>query len=401
MAKVLFATQFYEPEPVMKGEQFASDLAAAGHDVTVVTGLPNYPHGSFYDGFGLRSVGATKQNALNVVRLPLYPYHGASFVGRTANYLTFAVSLAVWGLVNARRYDVIYVYHPPITVGLAVSLFSWLYRIPFVLDVQDLWPDSVVHSNIGGVGSVARILDRLCRIVYSRASKLVAQSNNMKGILECRGVYPEKIEAIFNWSLVELKEVAPTLESNRLQLHYTGNIGPYQNLDAIIDAVVIARKQGVDVCLELIGHGSEKDRLLAKLDASAARYVTFRQLMPRDELVDYLQQNSDGCVFGLADLPFFEATLPSKLPFYLSLGKPILAMISGEANDIVRECHGGFASAANDVQTFAKNIQRLAEMTPAERLQLAANGHSYYHANLSRAAAMRTTVRLLQETLDE
>ena len=123
--KILYLTQWFEPEPnIVKGPAFIRALMAAGHDVETVTGFPNYPTGRIYPGYRLRPIHREFIDGVPVVRLPLYPSHSLSSLGRAANFLSFFVSALVYGLLKVGRSDIIYVYHPPITVGLAAALFG-------------------------------------------------------------------------------------------------------------------------------------------------------------------------------------------------------------------------------------------------------------------------------------
>jgi len=141
--RIAYVTQWFEPEPnIVKGVAFVRALEQAGHQVTVVTGFPNYPTGRIYAGYRLRPIQHETVGGVRVVRLALYPSHDRSSVRRSLNFLSFFVSALLYLRFRRARFDLAYVYHPPITVGLAAALAG----IPFVLDVQDLWPDTIAAT---------------------------------------------------------------------------------------------------------------------------------------------------------------------------------------------------------------------------------------------------------------
>jgi colanic acid biosynthesis glycosyl transferase WcaI len=145
--RILYATQWFEPEPVLKGIGFARLMCERGHDVRVVTGFPNYPGGRVYPGYRLRLCRREVINDIPVDRVLLYPSHNRSAIARAFNYLSFAASMTVYGLF-ARRPDLIYAYHPPLTVGLAAAMVATIRRIPLVCDIQDLWPDTLAATGM-------------------------------------------------------------------------------------------------------------------------------------------------------------------------------------------------------------------------------------------------------------
>ena len=198
--RILFLTQWFEPEPVIKGIEFVKALSAAGYEVEVATGFPNYPSGRLAHGYRLKHHQLEVIDGIRVHRLFLYPNHGVSSLGRAANYLSFFLSALVFCLIRARRFDAIYVYHPPITVGLAAALSGLFTRQPFLLEVQDLWPDSVGASGMAGTGNLAKILGPVCDFVYRRAAMVIGQSRGMTERLIERGVPRSKTATVFNWA---------------------------------------------------------------------------------------------------------------------------------------------------------------------------------------------------------
>ena len=145
--RVLLMTQWFDPEPTFKGIVFARELVRQGFEVEVITGFPNYPGGKIYPGYKIRLVQKEQIEGVNVTRVPLYPSHDKSKIGRILNYVSFACSLMIYGLFS-KKADVIYAYHPPLTVGIAASIVGFFRRVPVVNDIQDMWPDTLSSTGM-------------------------------------------------------------------------------------------------------------------------------------------------------------------------------------------------------------------------------------------------------------
>ena len=235
--RILYATQWFEPEPILKGVYFAKSIQRHGHDIRVVTGFPNYPSGTIYTGYRLRWLCRHIMDDVPIDRVPLYPSHSRSALGRSVNYVSFAVSLAIYGLFTRRRPDVLYAYHPPLTVGLAAAVISTVRRIPLVYDIQDMWPDTLAASGMVSNRGVLGVVAILCRWVYRRADRIIVQSPGFKRVLIERGVPAAKIEVIYNWANeIDARshggtDLSAFALSERFNIVYAGTIGPAQALD--------------------------------------------------------------------------------------------------------------------------------------------------------------------------
>jgi glycosyltransferase involved in cell wall biosynthesis len=198
--RILLITQFFQPEPQIKGLPFARELQRRGHDVEVLTGFPNYPGGRLYPGYRVRALQREVMDGVPVARVPLYPSHDLSRLGRVANYASFALSSALLGAALTRRPDVAYVYHPPATMGLAALAQRALRGVPVVYDVQDLWPDTLRATGMVSGSAVLGAVGAWCRLVYRAAARVVVLSPGFRERLVARGVPADKIDVIYNWA---------------------------------------------------------------------------------------------------------------------------------------------------------------------------------------------------------
>ncbi len=268
--RILYMSQWFEPEPNnSKTEAFLNGLLADGNSLTVLTGFPNYPGGKLYSGYRIRPFQRETLMGFEIHRVPLYPSHGRSSVGRIINYLSFFLSALIYGLINARKFDLVYVYHPPITVGLAAALSGWIRKLPFVIEIQDLWPDSVAASDMAGTSRLSRILHGICNFVYARAERVVVQCPGMKQKLLERGVPDDKVVVVYNWTDEQAFDVPASLDvpfldtPGAFNIVYAGNFGRAQNCETLIRAVVLASDRVAGLQSLLIGDGVEEDNLRA------------------------------------------------------------------------------------------------------------------------------------------
>lgn len=407
--RILYLTQWFEPEPAFKGIAFARALADRGHEVEVATAFPNYPGGKLYPGYRLKLHQRDIIDGIVIHRNFVLPSHDKSSIGRAANYLSFWLSALVFGLLRGGRYDVIYVYHPPITPALAAAWFCRLWRRPFVLEIQDLWPDSVVSSGMAGGQDhwLVRLLGRLCCDVYRRATMIVAQSDGIKTRLIARGVPMDKIERIYNHSTFVLAEPADSAPeevraafADRLNLVYGGNLGQAQALGTVIEAIAIARQRHPTLHLHLFGGGVESNCLIAQAKRlGIAQHVSFHGPVQRT-VMDRIFDLADILVLHLKDDPLYEITIPSKTQHYLSCAKPIIAGLSGEAAGILLSSGAARLTAPGDAQAMADAMADLAAMSSAELAALGGKGRRYYEANLAFGRAVDSTLAVIEKAVD-
>ena len=398
--RIVYLTQWFEPEShVIKGLKFARALQAAGHTVTVVTGFPNYPAGRLYPGYRLKLIQRERIDGVDVVRLPLYPSHDASSFRRSLNYLSFFLSAFLYLLIRRSRFDLAYVYHPPITVGLAAALAGMVRRLPLVLDVQDLWPDSLAATGMAGGRRLAWWVGRLCALVYWRSSAIVAQSEGIRAALIARGVPAEKLITIRNWADSEPSHAGqfPPLVPQRFVVVYGGNLGRAQGLETVIRAAASLRDHRPDVLIRLYGDGVEASALRAQAAALDLRNLEIHPRIGKDE-INAVFARADALLVHLADHPLFDITLPSKVQAYLAMGRPIAAGLSGEAAQLLVDSEAALVVRPGDSATLADAIAALAD-TPAEDLRrMGLNGRAYYQRNLAFQQAMHRTLHLLEGT---
>ncbi len=400
--RILLLSQFYDPEPGIKTARLAHDLAARGHQVTVITGFPNYPQGRIYPGYRQQIWQEEWQAGIRIIRLPLYPDHSRSTVRRTLNYLSFAASATLLGPILCDPVDVIWFYQPPLTVGIPAWWISLLRRAPFVQEIQDMWPETVVSTGMLKEGRVTRMLQRLAQFVYRAASAITVISPGFKRNLIAKGVPSDKIHVIPNWADEEIFRPVPRDEdlaaehgfSGYFNVVYGGNMGAAQALDNLLAA---ARLLGdlAQIRFVLIGGGVDAEALRRRASEQNLNNVYFIGPQPAERMAAF---------FALADVllthlkrdPLFEITIPSKTLAYLACGKPILAAVSGDAAAVVRDAGAGMVCPPEDPAALARSIRALYALPPAERERMGQAGRHAFLAHYTRQVLIEQYETLFQ-----
>jgi glycosyltransferase involved in cell wall biosynthesis len=386
--RVLILTQWFDPEPTFKGLVFAEELVRLGLDVEVVTGFPNYPGGKIYSGYKVRLIKRELINGINITRLPLYPSHGQSGVGRALNFLSFALSSLVYGLFFAKRPSVIYAYHPPLTVGIAASLIRLFRRVPVVYDIQDMWPDTLRATGMIANPKILRGVARVCDWVYRHVDQLVVLSPGFKRLLIERGVPESKIEVIYNWcaegqiSLNDSQLPAGFPDGSKFRILFAGNMGKAQALDSVLDAAKILQEQNKAVVFVFLGGGVEVQRLERRAADQGLHSTVFLPAVPMAEVGSYLS-NADALLVHLKKDPLFTVTIPSKTQAYMAAGKPLLMAVDGDAADLVRESRCGYVAESENPNSLVAAVDALMSSSPNVLSTMSSNGREFYRENLS------------------
>jgi glycosyltransferase involved in cell wall biosynthesis len=386
--RVLLLTQWFDPEPTFKGMVFARELVRQGFEVEVLTGFPNYPGGKLYPGYRMRWLQRETIDGVHITRVPLYPSHDQSALRRVLNYVSFAAFALLHGLFSVRRCDVIYAYHPPLTVGLAASFIRLFRRIPVVYDIQDMWPDTLRATGMIGNPTALDVVEKVCRWVYRRVDHIVVLSPGFKRLLGQRGVPEEKIDIICNWA-DEASLAAPVgaLPTNfpgpdRFRVVFAGNMGKAQALGAVLHGAALLQQRGSKVSFVFVGGGVDVDTLKAQAAKLALDNVVFIPPVPMSE-VGTLLNEADALLVHLRRDPLFQITIPSKTQAYMAVGKPLLMAVDGDAADLVRQSGGGIVATSEDAESIANAAQSLAMLAPEELTAMGHRAQEYYREQLA------------------
>ncbi|MGZ0718266.1 glycosyltransferase family 4 protein [Pseudomonas palleroniana] len=386
--RVLLLTQWFDPEPTFKGLVFARELVKQGFDVEVVTGFPNYPGGKIYSGFKMRLIQKEVIDGVKITRLPLYPSHGQSGLGRVANYISFAATSLFYGLFGAKRPDVIYAYHPPLTVGIAAVFIRFFRRAPVVYDIQDMWPDTLRATGMFSNEKALSVVSKVCDWVYRHVDQVVVLSPGFKRLLIERDVPEKKIEVIYNWcaedqitaSAHQVPDGFP--DESRFRVLFAGNMGKAQALDSVLDAAKILQSRDKAVVFVFLGGGVEVKHLEQRVHDEALNNVIFLPAVSMTQVGNYLSC-ADALLVHLKKDPLFTITIPSKTQAYMAVGKPLLMGVDGDAADLVTQSGCGYIAQSQDPDSLVGAVEKLMAATPDERTTMSDKGRDFYRAHLS------------------
>jgi colanic acid biosynthesis glycosyl transferase WcaI len=393
-ARLQILTQWFDPEPAFKGISFARELAKRGFDVEVVTGFPNYPTGIVYSGYRLKLCQREVVDGISIVRLPLFPSHDSSVLRRILNYISFALSVGVYGLIEMRKADVMYVYHPPLTVGLSAALIRAVRRIPIVYDVQDLWPDTLSATGMLRNRTALNVVGFFCKMVYRSVDRIAVLSEGFKAALLARGVPESKVVVVRNWAdeavlrrspptkRLDIGDKVASADALPFTVVYAGNLGKAQALDAVLDAALMLRGSERPIRFLFVGDGIDRPRLKAIVRDKGIDNVRFEDPVPLSEIGAILSR-ADALLVHLSADPLFDITIPSKTQAYLCIGRPVVMAVGGEAADLVERAGAGVVAQPGDAESISNAVLSLARLSVGERISMGERGRRFYESELS------------------
>lgn len=393
--RVLILSQYFYPEPELKGLPLANALVNAGHDVLVLTGFPNYPTGKLYPGYRLRPFQVDLVDGIQVIRVGSYLSHNRNGIQRALSHISFAVACLLALPRIKTRPEAIYIYNLVTLVPVAV-LARWFWQSRIILDVQDLWPESVAASGMLGGKAIPTLLTWLCDTAYRAVDLAIVQSPGFLRRLAARGVSMRRLQLVYNWAPGELTSTGRSLRKSDATFHivYAGTIGTVQALHVVLDAAAICQRIMPNVRFTLIGSGSDFDRLQGR--ASSLENVEFHGWMSQEELEPHLRSASALLLHLAADQLFFD-TIPSKLQQYLLVGRPILCGVAGDAAEVMHKSGGGITFIPEDSHDLVRAVQELQGLTEEQRDTMGRSGAKFYRDYLSREKGLSNMVRLLTE----
>lgn len=402
--RVLLITQWFDPEPTFKGLLFAQELKKLGYDVRVMTGYPNYPGGVLYDGYKIRLFQRETIDGVEVLRVPLYPSHNDSGLARALNYLSFALSASV-AVLLMQRPDVAYVYHPPATVGIPAMVLKMARGVPFIYDVQDLWPDTLAATGMLRSPRLLDLIGALMIRVYRGASHLVVLSEGFKEKIVGRSIPASRVHVVPNWAdekQIDFSEPSTALQPKDDQtftVTFAGNMGKAQALVTVLEAAEIL-KQEKNLRFLLVGGGLDVEKLKSVAAAKQLSNVDFLPRMPIYEIGPVLMR-SQALLVHLRDDALFEITIPSKTQAYLMVGKPVLMGVRGDAAKIVEEAGAGICFDPESPTQLAEAVRALTKLPEHERQEMGASGQRYYWEHLSLRVGAQKFARILETAAEE
>lgn len=402
--KVLIVTQYFWPED-FRINDLALGLKQRGWEVTVLTGKPNYPRGSFFEGYGFLKRSRDTYEGISIIRIPLLPRGEGGALRLAANYLSFSLLASILGPLYCRgRFDAIFVYEPsPVTVGIPAIVLKKLRGAPIFFWIQDLWPESLSATGMVRSPLVLGIVEKLVRYIYRRCDCLLIQSRafynpvQRLGADQARIVYfPNSAEELYQPVSLPEDAFERSLLPAGFRVMFAGNIGASQDFETILAAAERLRLYK-DIHWVVLGDG--------RMSGWVVQEVKRRELSDNVHLLGKYPVTDMPRFFALAGAmlvtlkrdPIFALTIPSKIQSYLACGRPLVAALDGEGARIIGEAGAGMVVPAEDSAALADAVLAMYKLSPERRAAMGASGRSYFLANFERNLLLDRLDRQMKE----
>ena len=390
--RILIVTQYFWPE-TFRITDLALALKDKGHDVTILTGMPNYPSGKLYKGYSWQKNYFETMESIPVFRVPLFLRRESKSWQLVFNYLSFVVSASLVGmwLLRKKKFDIVFSYEPsPMTVGIPAIFMKYLKKSPLLFWVQDLWPETLVATGAISSPTILSLMERMVKWIYQGCDSILVQSRGFIEPAITVGAKREKIQYFPNWAESLYKPVvlnpnAP--ERNEIPDHdfvlmFAGNLGAAQSLDTIIDVAEILKNNNIHWVF--LGDGRRKKWLQNEvLNRELSEKVHILGSRPMETMPAYFSL-ANAMLVTLRDDPVMATTIPSKMQSCLACAKPIIGALNGEGAKVIEESGAGYCVSSGDVEGLAEAVLEMSLLSNTERNEMGQSALRYYKKNFDR-----------------
>ena len=403
--KILFVCQYFYPE-IFRGNDVAFHWAEEGHDVHVVTGIPNYPDGVFHIGYGMFKNRNQVVNGVRVTRLPIFP-RGNNKIMLILNY--FSYFIVAWGyvlfLAISHKYDFVFVQQlSPVMMSAPGVLYKKLRKVPLYTWVLDLWPESLAAA--GGINNrhILGFFNHFVKSEYKWSDKILTSSKSFDLNILKYGNYKDKIVYYPQWSdgngsNMDCTNLADILnekgideemvfDERNFKVMFAGAVGEAHGMECNLQAALLT-KERKDIKWVIVGDGRRmswvqqfvKEHGLEETVLTLGRYPS--------ETMPLFFKKADVMLVSLTDSPLFNLYAPAKISSYMAAGRPIIASLNGEGAEVVKDAECGWHVAPGDAQSLAKLVVRLSETAKETLAQKGASGRAFYEENFMKEKCLR------------
>lgn len=389
---ILVISQYFYPEQ-FRITDICTQWVKRGYKVTVITGIPNYPQGKFYKGYGLFKKRKQIYKGIKIIRIPIIPRGNNSFM-LLLNYLSFVISGFFWKIFTKIKADIVFIFEvSPMSQALPGVWYAKKKKIPCYIYVQDLWPENVkILTGIKNkkiLGAIGKMVD----YIYSRCTTIFTTSKSFVKSINDRGVPIEKIkywpQYAEDYYVPQKKKKNKKKNKNKtdesFNIIFAGNIGNAQGLDILPKvAKKIKTKSDKKIKFNIVGDGRYKQELEKEIlrEGLSDMFILFPK-QPSTKIPEFMATN-DAAYIGFADEKLFSMTIPAKLQTYLACGMPIIACASGETKKIIKDSNSGLCSRLGDVDELAENILKMSGKSKEELKTLGDNARGYYEKHFDK-----------------
>jgi len=408
--KILYISQYFPPEiaaPAVRVSELSRHWAAAGHDVTVLTGFPNHPTGVVHPNYRSKLrhfVFRERMEGVKVVRTWLWPRPNRKAIGRILSFVSFSVSAAISGLFLSCP-DAVIATSPQLLVGLTGWWLARAKRVPFVFEVRDLWPESLSAVGMGNDQSMLHgVLAKVAGFLYRQSDKIVVVTPAFKDHLIKKWKVPaEKIAVVTNGVETELFSPDKASTSLRQELGvegkfiacYIGTMGMAHGLETLLEAASELKTTVPQVFFLLVGDGAEKEHIVARAHSLGLSNLRIVDSQPREKIPSYICA-SDVCLVLLKRTPVFETVIPTKMLEFMSCARPVILGVEGQARKIIEEAKAGVCIQPENAKELTQAIMRL-NADAALRKSIGSHGRQFILKQFSRGQTAATYLNILRK----
>jgi colanic acid biosynthesis glycosyl transferase WcaI len=389
--RICIVSQYFWPER-FRINDIAQGLIEKGHEVVVLTGLPNYPEGKFSKGYGILGPYREKIEGVEVVRVPLFTRGENRGWRLVLNYLSFFFFASLLApFVIRGRIDRIFVYQlSPVLAAFPALVLKFVKKAPIILWVTDLWPESLEATGTVQSEKALKLWGRVVKFLYDRCDKILVSSKGFIPKIQKRGIPLDKLSYWPQWGELLFAEnrILPDLDiSSELPsgfiVMFAGNIGTSQSFDTIIDAATLLRNEE-EIKWVILGDGLMQKWVKQEVEKRGLEKQVFLLGSRPVETMPTYYSKADALLASLKKDPLFAITVPAKIQSYLPSGKPIIASMDGEGAELIRDSKAGVASEASNPQDLSEKVLELYKMSETERSEMGNTGKEYFKNNFQR-----------------
>lgn len=415
--KILFLSHYFSPEvnaPASRTYEHCRQWVEAGHQVTVVTCQPNHPQGKVYEGYRNRLFQREDVDGIAVIRLWTWISANEGFIKRTLGYISY-MFMSIIFCFSYGRHDVLISTSPQFFNGWAGYFVSRLKRIPWVLEIRDLWPESIVAVGAIKNRQIISMLERIERFCYRKAEQIIVVTQSFKRHIQDYGIPDNKIHVIYNgvdtnlfdpikqgrvdecFSLSSIHDERLTRLKNKFVAAYIGTHGMAHGLDSLLDAAVLLKAED-NIHILLVGDGAERSHLVARSEALGLTNVTIYGQVPRQDMPN-IWSLCDVSLVLLKKSELFKTVIPSKIFESMAMRKPIILGVEGEVKQIIEESASGICVEPESPKQIAAAITTL-HQSKNRCGKMGKAGVDYVLKNFDRKILARDFLDILEKTKD-
>lgn len=403
--RILIVTQYFWPEN-FRITDLASALKDKGHDVVVLTGMPNYPSGKLYEGYSWWKKRREEVEGISVIRVPLFVRRESKSWQLAVNFLSFVISACLFApwFLRKKHFDVVFSYGPsPVTVAIPAILMAKLKKAPLFFWVQDLWPEAISATGAITSPTIISAVRRTVKNIYRQCDFILVQSKSFIESVIAVGPEREKVRYFPNWAEslykpVQLEVNAPERQevpSSGFVVMFAGNLGVAQSLDTIVAAAEKLKEENVHWVF--LGDGRRRgwlEDLVAKKQLDKVHILGSR---PIETMPAYFSL-ADAMLVTLKDDPVMATTIPGKVQSYLACGRPVIGALNGAGAEVIGESSAGYSVRSNDIEGLVQAVLKMSCLSDNERDEMGEAARHYYENNFDRGILVHQLEMWMEES---